>query len=103
MGGKRVVTGVRNTVTVTEIAGSEVMTAAAHGVTMERVREAMSAHCMATPPMPHTGQATMAAATAMATSVAAAMATCAATAMATATATTAMATSAATATGMGQF
>jgi hypothetical protein len=46
-------------VTVTEIMGSETMTAAAYGVTMERVREAMSAHCMATPPMTHVCQATM--------------------------------------------
>jgi hypothetical protein len=68
VGGKRVVTGVRNTVTgnspsiarhsvtVTEIVASEVMTAAAHGVaakymSMEGVREAVSARCMATPPM----------------------------------------------------
>ena len=71
MGGKRVVTGVRNTVTgnspsitrhrvtVTEIVSSKVMTAAAHSVTMERVRNTMSAQCTATPPMTHVGQATM--------------------------------------------
>jgi hypothetical protein len=40
---------------MTEIVASEVMTAAAHSVTMEGVREAMSAQCMATPPMTHVG------------------------------------------------
>jgi hypothetical protein len=42
--------------------GSELMTAAAHGVTSKwcmRVRPAVSAQCMATPPMTHGGQATM--------------------------------------------
>ena len=44
---------------MTEIVASEVMTAAAHSVTMEGVREAMSAQCMATPPMTHARPATM--------------------------------------------
>jgi hypothetical protein len=66
VGGGRVVTSVCEIVTgnppsmtghcvvVTEIMGS--VTAAAHGV---RVRPAVSARCMATPPMTHVGQATM--------------------------------------------
>jgi hypothetical protein len=66
--GERVMTCVRDTmasnpssitghcVIVTEIMGSELMTAAAHGVTS---RKAVSAQCMATPPMTNVGQATM--------------------------------------------
>src|SRR5215472_9722431 len=47
---------------VTKIMGSELMTAAVHGVISKwrmRVRPAVSAHCMATPPMTHGGHATM--------------------------------------------
>ena len=47
---------------VTKIMGSELMTAAVHGVISKwrmRVRPAVSAQCMATPPMTHGGHATM--------------------------------------------
>jgi hypothetical protein len=77
VGGKRVATRVCEIVTgnpssitghrviVTEIMGSELMTAAAHGVTGKSMcvhgvsRKAVSAQCMATPPMTHVGHATM--------------------------------------------
>ena len=89
-------------VIVTEIMGSKLMTAAAYCVTSKSAcvsRKTVSAQGMATQPMPHMGQATMAAATAT-TTMAAATAT---TTMAAATATAATTTSAATATATGQF
>jgi hypothetical protein len=72
VGGERVATSVFQIVTgnsprmtghcviVTEIMRSELMTAAAHGVTSKSVcvSPAVSAQCMATPPMTHVGHAT---------------------------------------------
>ncbi len=60
VGGKRIATSACEI--VTKIMGSELMTAAAHGVTSKwcmRVRPAVSAQCMATPTMTHRGQATV--------------------------------------------
>jgi hypothetical protein len=57
---KLIVGGKRISVIVAKIMGSELMTAAAHGVASKwcmRVRPAVSAQCMATPPMTHGGQA----------------------------------------------
>jgi len=59
VGGKRIATS--GCEIVTKIMGSELMTVAAHGVTSKwrmRVRPAVSAQCMATPPMTHGGRAT---------------------------------------------